>query len=293
MSIRRVALASLFALVPGSPAPAQDIAPGVQYTGQATLSAPEYGASFVLPAGWVGMLPEGGEFFVMRSQQFDAYIFAAIDEMTVEAARKAMGEPIALGDGLVLRPSGPVQAAGRVLTADYDVAGARQPLAGHVRTTVGEHGLGLSLIAAAEPEHASRLRDAVRTIGESLTLARPAPEPAAAPPPRGGGAWADALRGRKLSYFFTRTGYTEEDYLWLCPDGRFFHSAQSGGFGGGASGAFQSSNAGRWSASGPPGEGTLVLSYNDGRTARYALTLDGTKLFLDGKRYFRESSGCA
>ncbi|NNE07506.1 MAG: hypothetical protein HKN20_02980, partial [Gemmatimonadetes bacterium] len=106
------------------------------------------------------------------------------------------------------------------------------------------------------------------------------------------GNWAAELTGRKLTYFFTRTGYTEEDYIWLCADGRFYHSMQGGGFGGGASGAFASSNGGRWSASGGAGAGALTLQYNDGQSATYALSLEGTKLFLDGKRYFREATDC-
>jgi hypothetical protein len=176
------------------------------------------------------------------------------------------------------------------LTADYSITGAQAPLAGQVTAIVGDHGYGIYFIAASEPGTMDQVRAVVGAIRGSLVLTEPGPPVAAAPAP--GGAWAEQLRGRKLSHFFTRTGYTEEDYIWLCPDGRFFRSVNLGGFGGGASGAFASRNAGRWEASGSGGGGTLVLVYNDGRTARIALTLEGEKLLPDGGRYFREATDC-
>ena len=38
--------------------------------------------------------------------------------------------------------------------------------------------------------------------------------------------------------------------------------------------------------------GALLLAYNDANTTQYSLTHEGTKLFLDGKRYFRETIDC-
>ena len=64
----------------------------------------------------------------------------------------------------------------------------------------------------------------------------------------------------------------EQDYFWLCPGGRFFRSFNSGGFGGGASGAFESGNGGVWRVSGSLDGGELLLTFNDSSTARYRLT---------------------
>ena len=128
-------------------------------------------------------------------------------------------------------------------------------------------------------------------MSKSVSLEAPPSAPTATAK-KSSGPWLEELSGRKLSYFYTATGYTEEDYIWLCPNGSFYKSGSSGGFGGGASGAFQSKNAGRWTVSGGVQRGTLVLAYNDGSTARYSVTRDGNKLFLDDKRYFRETSDC-
>jgi hypothetical protein len=270
---------------------AVEIEEGVEYKGKITVVSQEYGTSFELPTGWNGILPKDGEFFVMKSQSFEGYVFAGIDQMTIEEAIDAMGQDIDLGDGVVFHPSSQVKRSGSTLSAEYSVSGPQDSLVGYVTTIVGKYGLGISFISVSSPENTAKLLKAVEKIKRSLSLFKPK-ETSPSSPEKSSGSWNEQLSGRKLSHFVTRSGYTEEDYIWLCLSGRFFKSRQSGGFGGGASGAFQSENAGVWSVSGGVNAGTLVLTYNDGSTARYTLTLEGTKLYLDGKRYFREDTNC-
>ncbi len=274
-----------------SRAPAQEVQPGIRYTGETTLRFPEYRASLLLPAGWMAILPEGSAFLVMRSDNLNAYIFVGVDSMTVEQARSTMSNAIDMGGGVVLHPEGAVVFKDSVLSADYSISGSSGPLVGHVTTMLGAGGWGVSFIATGPPESAGELKSVVGIVSGSVSIEPPASADVVYGT-AGSGPWMEYLNGRKLSHFFTRTGYTEEDYIWLCPDGRFFKSSKSGGFGGGASGAFQSRNAGVWTVSGPLEGGTLVLTYNDGSYSRYAVTHEGTKLFLEGKRYFRETADC-
>lgn len=292
MMIRRFLSVMFLAAWPGAAlAQGVDIEPGVQYRGETTLRALEYGVSFVLPAEWAGVLPPDAEMFVMQGLTFEAYILAGIEEMTLAEAQGLMAEEIDVGDGIVLHPAGAVTTDGSLLVADYSVTGAANPLIGQVVTIIGDHGFGIYFVAATEPDNRERLREAVTRISASVKLTDPVP---AATEPEAGdvGGWEQQLRGKKLSYFYTRTGYTEEDYLWLCADGRFYRSANSGGFGGGASGAFASQYGGRWQATGDAAGGTLRLAYNDGSTASYALSIEEEKLYLDGSRYFREVTDC-
>ena len=267
------------------------VQPGVQYQGEAKLKFPDYGASIVLPAAWAAVLPKDGNVLLMRSKVFEAYIFATIEEMTVQGAQSAMSQAITVGNGIVFHPKGQVLLKDSVLTADYSVSGSRSPLVGQVTTVVGKSGRGVSFMGASGTQDAERLRAALGEISGSLSLVQPKPKSNDSQAEQTG-SWIEQLSGRKLSRFFTRSGYTEEEYIWLCPEGLFFRSSKSGGFGGGASGAFQAENAGTWTVSGSLDAGTLLLTYNDGSTTQYHLTRDGTKLFLDGKRYFRETIDC-
>lgn len=81
-------------------AAAQRIEPGVRYQGETRLEAPEYGVSFVLPAGWTGVFPPDGEHFVMTATAYEAYILAGVEEMTVAEALDLMRGNIELGDGI-------------------------------------------------------------------------------------------------------------------------------------------------------------------------------------------------
>ena len=68
----------------------------------------------------------------------------------------------------------------------------------------------------------------------------------------------------------------------------------SGGFdaNAGFSGAAQSKYGGKWRASGKGDSGTLTLKYNDGSTATYSLSMNGSKFLMDGKRWLREAATC-
>ncbi len=289
MRLRPLHVAKLLILIwSTAPVFATELQPGVEYRGKTQLSSPEYGSSFVLPAGWVGVLPPDGEFFVMRSRNFEAYVFAGIDEMTVAQAKQVMSNQIDLGDGILLSPKGAVSVEGSKLQGTYHVRGSENPLVGRITTIVGDHGLGVSFMAAAQPQDAAKLESAVNEMVASLKLTKPK-KPSAG---TSSGPLVSQLSGRKLSYFYTKTGYTEEHYIWLCPDNRFFTSRSAGGFGGGASGAFLSENGGTWSVNGNLDQGQLVLSFNGGRTSTYNVTLQGSKLKLDGSRYFREATNC-
>jgi hypothetical protein len=70
---------------------------------------------------------------------------------------------------------------------------------------------------------------------------------------------------------------------------------QIGGFGGGASGAFQGAGNGRWSASGAGATGSLDLEWSNGGQSTWALEYDHDRnqLFVNGQRMLRgENERC-
>jgi len=270
---------------------AQEIQPSTEYRGETTLKSTPYGITFILPSGWTGIYPADSDFFIMKNTNFEGYIFIAINKMTIASAKEIMSRPIDLGDGVVFHPRAPVKTQGSTLVAEYNVSGSKHPLSGTIKTIVGDYGQGISFIAASPVKDQDKIQADLNKITTHLKLSDPKKSKAPSTI-KGNSPWFEHLNGRKLSHFYTATGYTEEDYIWLCNSGYFYKSSNSGGFGGGASGAFQSGNGGRWSVSGTLQKGTLLLTYNDGSTASYTLTHEGTKIFLDGKRYFRERISC-
>ncbi len=261
------------------------IEPGRIYEGGETISDPTVGLALTLPGGWRGRLAPGGESFLMESTAGDAYMVVMGDQVSEAEARALLAQPVDVGSGVVLVPSGAVRDVGAGhLTSDFSVTGAAAELTGTVDVRLTSSGLGVAFVLLAPPAAAETHRASMREFALSLGVTDPVAAPAG-----GGDEWEPWLRGRYLAHFYTNTGYTESRELWLCSDGTFWYDSQGGGFGGGASGAVQSRGGGRWSASGAGASGTLVLEWSGGGSNTWALEFDydADRLYVNGERMLR------
>jgi hypothetical protein len=258
--------------------------PARTYTGGETISDPQIGLSLTLPEGWRGRLGPGGETFLMESVSGDAYMVVIGDQVSEPEARALLAQPVDVGGGVVLVPSGDVRDVGAGhLTSDFSVTGAQVELTGTVDVRLTSTGLGVAFVLLAPPGAAEAHRESMREFALSLGVSEPTAAPA------GSDEWEPYLRGRYLAHFYTATGYTESRELWLCSDGSFFYDSKGGGFGGGASGAVQSRGGGRWSATGAGASGTLVLDWSGGGRNSWALEYDDEqdRLYVNGERMLR------
>lgn len=91
-----------------------------------------------------------------------------------------------------------------------------------------------------------------------------------------------------MARYYTGSGYREKQALWLCSDGSFATSFNSGGFSmEGFSGAGSNDNTGNWQATGNVNQpGTLQLNYADGTQMKIKLQLQD-KLYLNGDQWLR------
>lgn len=271
------------ALVPG-PVAAQ-IEPGRVYSGGEQVSDPSLGLTLTLPIGWKGVLAPNGAAFVMESDVGGGYMFVTGDRMTEADARAQLSGPVDLGDGIVLTPSGEVReiSTGH-LSGRFAVRGAPSELESIVDVRLTADGLGVAFILLTPPSMADEHTESMRELALSLGVQETTAQVAA-----GNDEWEPYLRGRYLARYYTTSGYTESTEIWLCSDGTFYFNDQAGGFGGGASGAFQTLDRGRWSASGAGAAGTLVLEWTSGERSRWSLEYDYEQdhLYMNGDRWLR------
>lgn len=283
---------------------AETLQPGKLYPGGTTIDVPDLGITITLPKGWKGLLPAGAAAFIMESDATQANLFLIGDRMTAEQLRQTMSDAIPLDTGITIQPAGAVQDVGGWIQADYSVLG--QPgLKARIKAQTGTSGIAFAIIAIGDD---ARITDALAgadLVARSVTFSEPVQPPA---PPGLAGNWQDYMKGRYVVRLYTGSGYYEEEHIWLCSDGSFFRSTGSGGFGGGASGAFGGKGQGAWRAEGElAGQGRLVLAYgatvsqNDttfgswqtssgASESHYVLELSDDKLYLDGKRWFRDGN---
>jgi hypothetical protein len=273
------------------PAAAQ-IQPGRVYNGGEQIRDPESGLTLTLPAGWRGALSGDASSFVMESESGGGYLVVLADQLTEADARTQLGQPVDLGGGVTLMPSGEIReiATGH-LSAGFAVSGAAAEMVATVDVRLTQSGLGVAFVLLSPPASAESHTSSMREFALSLGVTE-----ASAQATHGGDEWEPYLRGRYLARFFTRTGYTESAELWLCSDGSFWLNDQSGGFGGGASGAFQRLGGGQWSATGAGANGTLHIRWSDGNALTWPLEYDydQDRLYINGERFLRgENERCS
>ncbi|MDH3205509.1 MAG: hypothetical protein OEO79_02805 [Gemmatimonadota bacterium] len=287
----RLPLLVVALILAASPVGAQ-IQPGRIYTGGEQIGEPSLGLALTLPGGWRGALSPDGSSFLMESETGGGYMVVIAEEGTEAEARALMAEPLDVGDGVVLRPDGEVrQIASGHLSAGYTVTGVPTQMVGTVDVRLTQGGLAVAFILLSPPAASEPHLEDMRELALSLGVTDPIAQGAG-----GSDEWEPYMRGRYLARFYTQTGYTESTELWLCSDGSFYFNDQSGGFGGGASGAVQGAGNGRWSATGAGASGTLNLDWSGGGRSTWALEYDydEDRLFVNGQRMLRgENERCS
>ncbi len=291
---------------------AVEIQQGQQYEAGALLESSAAGTALSVPTGWIAGWPQDSSMLVLARTDNQGTIFVYVEEFTAESAAQLMAQPVPLGGGIILTPvSAPATGSGGTLTADYTVSGTPQALRGRILTRIGGHGVGAAFIAVATNGAFGGVLATTVSLVESVQFRQPAVAQAAAGNSGGdGGSWQDYMRGRYVVRFYTSSGYTEEDHIWLCSDGSFYRHNASGGFGGGVSGAFDGQGNGRWRANGSTNSiGELVLQYGAGsisetgttfgewteqgrgyEQASFSLQLGDGKLYLNEQKWFRDSN---
>lgn len=101
-----------------------------------------------------------------------------------------------------------------------------------------------------------------------------------------------AFAGKKLSYFYTGNGYSENRTIWLCPSGTYYSKSESLSSSSIGSGSTYSEDAGTWQVQSNGGSVNLILNSQRGKgqrnftvTARQA----SNEIGLNNARYFVET----
>lgn len=272
------------------PLRAVELQSGVIYPAGTTIEVSQMGVSLTIPRGWQGVLPEGTEIFVMESDELQARLFLMIEAIGQQQLKQALSGPLPLSAGIVLQPVSKPRETRGLLEADYTALNMGQSVPAFVSARVLKPQLSAAAIVLPANQ-GDQLKQAASRIVKSINTVTVA-EAAPAMPSAAASSWQTYLRGRHIQRYNTHSNYQEIQNLWLCSDGSFRKTFQSGGFSMySASGATQSGSQGRWQARGDSsGEGILTLQFADGGSASHRLALKD-KLYLDGKQWLRVKNG--
>ena len=261
------------------PGPGEMVAQGTR------VGEPTKGASFEIADGFTGAKEDGA--LVLTTEGHTGSVFVVVEAATLEEARAALAARQPIDQGVFLEPKGAPEVIGNVIKVRYDVSGTNDPLDAYAVAVVGRHGFGVLFLGMMAESSVAHFEAAIDRMATSVELGAPqTPEPSK-------GEWANALRGQKLQRFYTSSGYSEREVIWLCPDGSMARMFDIGGVDVAAnfSAADRSEYGGTWAAYDE--NDTLELSYNNGTFGTYNLsTNDEGHLLLDGTRWFREPTNC-
>lgn len=277
----------------GAPVDGQ-IDPNRIYQGGEVVSDPSLGLTVTIPHGWRGGLGPDGQTFLLEPLGGMGLMVITGDAASEAEVRAQLTSPVDLGNGVVLTPSGEIEqiARGHLSTAYQVPGGGGQDLTGRVDVRLTESGLAIGFVLLSPTARFEEHVDDLRGLALSLGVTEPTAPPQAA---SGSDDWDPFLRGAYLARFYTGSGYTESTELWLCRDGSFHFNDQAGGYGPGASGAYQNATAGRWVATGTGATGTLTLNWANGEQSTWSLEYDYDqgRTYVNGDRWLRgENDRC-
>ena len=284
------------ALPPGPPPAGQGTPPATGVpagqpagppSGGPRVTDEQLGFSFVPPAGWkVQKQPQG---YLLGSDTLKGFIlvtthnFSSLEQIRAEASQGLVDAQ----SGIQLMPTGNFQPVGaNGLAGEFSGMFQGQMAKAYSIALLSPQGGGVTVMAAVTADsYTSEYPRAVQSLAASVAFA-----PALA----GGGELMQWIAGKYWSYS-SSGGYSSERTVHLCPDGRYFDSAESSASGSSdnrATGsdwgvASQSQGVARWKIRGTRQQGMFTIIYPDGTSQEVAYQATGEQgvFLIEGRKY--------
>jgi hypothetical protein len=279
------------AAAPAQPVPMQHPSaarPGVAAGGGVPSRGPRYhnekmGLSFVTPPGWkVG--ERQGLLLMGSDTEAGLIIIRLARRTTLQQLVQDYGEGMQ-EEGLQLMPTTAAQPfpAGGNQGAAGELAGVAQDgarLRARAIAVAGPFGDAAVVMGLTTEEKYPGLKPRVESIAASFQFSPPQAPPV-----------LEAIAGQWF-YISSSTFGSSERYLNLCSDGRFSESSNiySSGSAGTAYGEGGGGTA-QWTADGDENQGTVSVTYPNGKTSQFQYRRGDGGLYVGGRKYARYGDG--
>jgi len=245
----------------------------------------KWGLSFVVPPGWKVGERQGA---LLLGSDSEAGL------MLIRFVRKTNLQTLAEGyqeglqeEGLQLRPASQLEnfAAGGAQGLAGEMAGMSNDgyqIQARVIGVQSPFGDAAVVLGLTRQEKYPQLRPRVEALAATLSFTQPKAAPV-----------NESVAGQYAYFYSSSIGgsYSRQDLLNLCYDGRFNRGGEIYSSGDAGIALGQSGNAGQWSADGDDGQGTITLTYNNGRTEQIEYQKAGADIIFSGKKYARYGDG--
>jgi hypothetical protein len=262
---------------PSRRAPA--VAGGPRYTHD------RWGLSFAIPPTWkVG--ERAGNLVLGSDTEAGLMVIRFVRKTSLESLSEDYQEGLQ-EEGLQLMPASQLEnfPAGAARGLAGEMAGSANDgsrLRARVIAVLSPYGDAPVVFGLTTEEKYPQLKPRVEALARSMTFTKPQTPPINA-----------AVAGQYIYFYSSSVGgsYSRQELLNLCSNGAFNRGGEIYSSGSAGTAAGQSGSGGQWSAEGDNFRGTLILTFNNGNTARVAYQKAGGDIVLDGKKYARYGDG--
>ena len=262
---------------------------GTIYQQGEVIFAPMIGYKGVVPPGWFGTVPQGEEYFLMiPSSNATGYMFINANHNSLQELAQIWKGSFALTDNIIISMIGSPTISGNTMSAEFNVSGAQEPAFGYAHAVAGSHGWTVVMILLAPVSKKDQFRQNFDELISSSVIEAPSITTV-----HGDFNWAERLKSKYLMSYISQTKYTEQNEIWLCPDGTFRSKIMSKGLLKVEKSDYRGSKSGTWTADGIGEKGTATFNFTKKPPVTVELEIKDDKYYLNGVRIFvLENKNC-
>lgn len=264
--------------------------PGQVYNEGDSIYAPAYGIKSVVPKGWIGMLPQGAEIFLLSSMKGkDAQIYVFADTATFDQLKQGWLFGLELSEGRKLKSDGNITVNGDLMRSGVILTGGyNNAYSGYIEAKCGEYGRCMEILLICPVKDLEEMKAELNGFLSHTSFIAPVMLA-----PNAGFDWNLFLAGKHLVSYESVVGSKSENEIWLCPDGTFTSKLKRSGLVKGEVGKYKGRKKGTWETESIGGTGKLVLNFENLPVVEVDLKIVEDKVFLNDRRHVvLNATGC-
>lgn len=257
-------------------------------TGQ-KVSDPSGGFSFQLPAGYQYAINQGGYSVSQPGNKIQFGVtphhYNTLDQI------KALAADVSDAKSNTYLKSNIQNYGSKGLIISMTGTSQGQPVTIALIALLSPNGGGVSIAGAgASADFTAEHTITLKSIANSVQFIKPQVSAEAQ-------QWKQQLTGKRLTYLYTGSGYSEKKVIQLCSSGRYERYGDDSYLSNDAFSSFsaagQNGNSGVWKVQSRGSQSFLTLVSDNGSTFEYSLAPKTSgQLLLNNKRYFIETVDC-
>lgn len=278
----------LFTFISGSMAQkAERIQPGKLYAEGSDIESPRYGFTGTIPDGWVGMLPQGAEIFMLNKvdgTSGEVLLFARPDG-NLDQLIGNWEKGGALTDAIYLRSTDDITREGDMAFAEIVGEGERinKAYKGFIIGRCSEYGPCVTMLMITPGQFYEEVRDEMLDFMKSSKFIEPYNRN-----PYEDFDWTTFLSNKVLVTYEMTQGAKRQNMIHLCADGTFQSNIKQDGWLKKQNKAYLGKNKGTWKVDGTGSETELSLVFEKTKIPPIDLVMSikDEKIYALNERYY-------